>query len=131
MKKRTQKHEDGQALVEFALVLPILLVLLCAIIDFSWMYYNQITISNAAREGARYAVVNCGTKPNWKHETETRMLDDMVGVDSATVVVSDPVGQQITASVTASPRILTGFTSTILGRNTIELHADCTMRIEH
>ena len=102
-----------------------------AIIDFSWMYYNQITISNAAREGARYAVVNCGTKPNWKHETETRMLDDMVGVDSATVVVSDPVGQQITASVTVSPRILTGFTSTILGRNTIELHADCTMRIEH
>lgn len=131
MKKLSQRHESGQSLVEFALVLPILLALLCGIIDFGWLYYNQITLNNAAREGARYAVIHYDPSVNWKQDAESRMLDTMVGVNSATAIVSDPVEQQITASVTANPRILTGFTSTILGRRTADLHASCTMRLEN
>ena len=131
MKKRLRRNEKGQALVEFALVMPILLLLLCGIIDFGWIYYNQITLNNAAREGARYAVIHYDPTTDWKAEAESRMINDMVGVSSATAIVSDPVGQQITASVTANPRILTAFTSTILGRETVELHANCTMRLEN
>lgn len=131
MKKRLHKRESGQSLAELALVLPILLVILCGIIDFGWIYYNQITLNNAAREGARYAVIHYDPNVDWKAEAESRMINDMVGVDSATAIVSDPVEQQITASVTANPKILTGFTSTILGKNTIELHAECTMRLEN
>lgn len=129
--KRMKRRESGQALVEFALLLPLLLVILCAIIDFGWIYYNQITIANAAREGARYAVIHYDPAHDWQGETRRRMLADMVQVDTATAVVSDPVEQQITATVTAHPRILTGFTSTIIGRNTLELHASCTMRLEN
>ena len=43
----------GQALVEFAFVLPILLLLMVAIIDFGIIFYSQIAVSNAAWEGAR------------------------------------------------------------------------------
>lgn len=131
MKRFFRKHESGQALVEFALVLPLLLALLCGIIDFGWLYYNQITLNNAAREGARYAVIHYDPSTNWKETAESRMLAGMVGVDSATAIVSDPVGQQITASVTATPQILTGFTSTIIGRRVANLHASCTMRLEN
>jgi Flp pilus assembly protein TadG len=45
-------------LVEFALVVPIFLLLMFAIIDFGrYVYYVQI-LNNAAREGARYAIVH-------------------------------------------------------------------------
>ena len=131
MKRGLFRRESGQSMVEFALVLPVLLLLLCGIVDFGWIYYNQITLNNAAREGARYAVIHYDPTVDWKQAAEDRMLNGMVGVNSATAIVSDPVEQQITASVSADARILTAFTSTILGQSTIELHAECTMRLEN
>ena len=41
MLRRILKNEKGQSIVEFALVVPILLTLLCGIIDFGWIYSNQ------------------------------------------------------------------------------------------
>ena len=131
MKQWIKKREEGQAMVEFALVLPVLLILLCGIIDFGWLYYNQITLNNAAREGARYAVIHYDAATDWKDSAESRMMASMVGVEHAVALVSDPVEQQITATVTANTPILTGFTSTILGKRAVELHASCTMRLEN
>ena len=131
MKKAFFKNEEGQALVEFALVLPLLILILCGIVDFGWIYYNQITLNNAAREGARYAVIHYDPSTEWKDEAEFRMLDSMVGVDSATAIVSDPEGQQITATVKSDTRLLTAFISTLFGSSTIELQAECTMRLEN
>ena len=48
----------GQALVEFAIVLPIFLLVLFGLIEFGYMLYSQMTVSNAAREAARAAVVD-------------------------------------------------------------------------
>jgi hypothetical protein len=48
----------GQALVEFALVLPILLILLLGILDFGRAVAAYNSVSNAARSGARVAIVN-------------------------------------------------------------------------
>lgn len=48
----------GQALVEFALVLPILLILLLGILDFGRAIAAYNSVSNAARSGARVAIVN-------------------------------------------------------------------------
>lgn len=47
------KHEKGQAMVEFALILPILLLLLCGIIELSWLLFGKISLQNAASEAAR------------------------------------------------------------------------------
>lgn len=47
----------GVAAVEFALVLPLLIVLLLGIIDFGLMMYDKAMITNAAREGARAGIV--------------------------------------------------------------------------
>jgi TadE-like protein len=52
------RDRRGQALVEFAVVAPLFFFMLFAIIDFGrYVYYVQI-LNNAAREGARYAIVN-------------------------------------------------------------------------
>jgi Flp pilus assembly protein TadG len=51
------KREDGAAAVEFALVLPILLVLLFGIIEFGMILYYQGVVASASREGARHGIV--------------------------------------------------------------------------
>jgi hypothetical protein len=51
--QRSLHKTTGQALVEFAFVLPVLLLLMVAIIDFGIIFYTQITVTNAAWEGAR------------------------------------------------------------------------------
>ena len=56
VRKATRRR--GQGLVEFAITAPIFFFMLFAIIDFGrYVYYVQI-LNNAAREGARYAIVN-------------------------------------------------------------------------
>jgi Flp pilus assembly protein TadG len=52
---RTRRHDvRGAAAVEFAIVLPLVLLLVCGIVDFGRMLNVQITLSAAAREGARW-----------------------------------------------------------------------------
>jgi Flp pilus assembly protein TadG len=52
-KREEIQKSGGQALVEFAFVLPILLLLMVAIVDFGILFYSQMAVSNAAWEGAR------------------------------------------------------------------------------
>jgi len=51
------RNDRGAAAVEFALILPILLLLIGGIVDFGRAFFTQVVITNAAREGARAAVV--------------------------------------------------------------------------
>jgi TadE-like protein len=51
------KREDGAAAVEFALLLPLLLMILFGVIEFGFVFYNQEVITNASREGARFGIV--------------------------------------------------------------------------
>ena len=58
MKKPMHKNGRGQALVEIAILLPVLLLLLMLILDLGRGIYYYSVIHSAAREGARYGVVN-------------------------------------------------------------------------
>jgi len=51
---RTSRGQHAQALVEFALILPVFLFLLVMAIDFGRLFYTYIQINNAAREGANF-----------------------------------------------------------------------------
>lgn len=55
---RRRCRDRGQALVELALILPILLLLVAGAIDLGRAFYTQVTITNAAREGALEAALN-------------------------------------------------------------------------
>jgi Flp pilus assembly protein TadG len=56
----------GAELIEFALVLPVLLIVLGGILDMGFLFNNYAVVTNAAREGARVAAV-----PGWS-ETDVR-----------------------------------------------------------
>jgi hypothetical protein len=56
-------REKGTASVEFALILPLLLLMLFLIIEFSIILYDKAVITNASREGARHGIVNWGGPP--------------------------------------------------------------------
>lgn len=57
MKKLLLVDEKGSAAVEFALVLPILLIIIFGTIEFGLLMYNKQIITNASREGARAGIV--------------------------------------------------------------------------
>jgi Flp pilus assembly protein TadG len=52
------RSESGQALVEFALVAPLVLILLFGIVQFGIAYNNALTLTDAVRAGARAAIVS-------------------------------------------------------------------------
>lgn len=59
MRKQQKIISDaGSSIVEFALVLPVLLLILFGIINFGVLLYNQSVITNAAREGARWGAIH-------------------------------------------------------------------------
>src|SRR6266849_5804694 len=63
MKTTRWRGRAGQSLVEMAMVLPILAILTFGLVDFGRGYYFQVSITNAAREGARVAILNIYVGP--------------------------------------------------------------------
>jgi hypothetical protein len=55
--RRLRQGERGAELIEFALVLPLLLLLVLGIVDFGFLFQRLEVVTNAAREGARIAVL--------------------------------------------------------------------------
>lgn len=56
--KNETKKQRGAVAVEFAIVLPLLLLLFAGITEFGLAYYNKQVLTNASREGARAGIVN-------------------------------------------------------------------------
>ena len=124
----------GQALVELALIAPVLFLLIGGALDLGRLFYARITVSNAAREGAIEASVNptsfqsnqnCNTTSN---RIMCRVLQETSGsfinVTKADVAVScSPsscaavVGNNVTVTVTGHFTLLTGILSPIIGSN--------------
>jgi Flp pilus assembly protein TadG len=62
--RRHGRSEDGQALVEFAIVLPLLLMLLLGIVQFGSVFRDYIALTDATRVGARQASVARSIQPD-------------------------------------------------------------------
>jgi hypothetical protein len=58
--KRQTLGQSGSSAIEFALVLPVLIVLLFGIVEFGVLFYDKAMITNASREGARLGIVYAG-----------------------------------------------------------------------
>ena len=76
MRLRSRRQPGrGQTLVEFALIIPLFVLLLFGIVDFGRAVLAYNSISNAAREGARTAIVNQQVTT-----IRTRVVDQSTGV---------------------------------------------------
>jgi Flp pilus assembly protein TadG len=145
-KLRRLRSECGAELIEFALVLPILLLVFAGIVDFALMFQRYLTVSNAAREGARIAVLTAsGYTATDVQNRVTQYVREGIGdaTASPTTVVTtvniDPPGTtppfpaaQVTVTMTHTYLFL-GPVSGMLGGgswSSITLFARSTMRIE-
>jgi len=88
MRMRTiGRSQDGQAMVEFALVLPVLLLLIFGIIQFGILFNNYVTLTDAVRAGARQAAVS-RTVPDPVAATESRLKKSAAGLDADDLVIT-------------------------------------------
>ena len=80
MKLTRYRNERGQAIVEFALVLPILMAILLGIIQFGIIFNNYITLTDATRAGARKAAVSRFLNDNGASAKQA-VIDSAQGLD--------------------------------------------------
>lgn len=133
----------GQSLVEFALVVPLLLVLLLVAVDLGRVFFGLVTLTNAARVGANYAALN----PRWDADDVTT-YGVLVNADAAgrnceldppglpaftrpdgTATSSPALGDYATVSLTCRFSLLFPFAADILGAGTVSLDADATFPV--
>jgi Flp pilus assembly protein TadG len=93
-----RRGDQGAAAVEFALVLPLLVLVLFAIIDFGRMLNAQITLTEAAREGARAGAILGAAQGEARALAVAGDLGPTVDPD----VTSCPNSPSTTADVTAT-----------------------------
>ena len=92
--KRTDKtNVKGAAVVELAVVLPLLLTIVFGIIEFGWVFMVRDTLVNASREGCRVAVLQGSTQ----QDIQDRVATSMSGAGLSTFTV------QITSSTATNP----------------------------
>jgi hypothetical protein len=77
-KPRRANGESGQALLELALVVPMLVLLVTAIFQFAFVIESQMGLTNAVREAARRAAATTVTNPTWA-ALQTWTLDQLKG----------------------------------------------------
>lgn len=85
----TRRDEQGAAAVEFALVVPILLLIVIGIVNFGFVFAQQISLNSGARQAARFAVVegrDCGSI-----KTAGREGAETIGMTIAAGTVPTPV----------------------------------------
>jgi Flp pilus assembly protein TadG len=123
----TEESGRGSNLVEFALTLPVLLWLLFGIFDLGRAVFAQNVISNAAREGARYAITN----PQDVDGIVQRVEATAVGLDleNLTVQVEYPTATSVRVTVTYTFSAVTPLIGNLLGGPST-LHAASTMNVE-
>jgi hypothetical protein len=130
MWKRLQSHRSrGQDLVEYALILPVLLLLLLGIMEFGYAVMSYDSISNAAREGARYGIIRPGDTSGV--EAAARRLTTGLNQTTLQVAQSFPGPNLIRVQVTYDHTLITGVIIGAVGGNpTLHLSAAATMMIE-
>ena len=85
---KTLRSESGASAVEFALLLPVLMMILFGIIEFGMALYRQAILTNASREGARLGIVPSVT--NAEVNTKIDAYLTAAGIAPGTVTRTPP-----------------------------------------
>src|SRR5215210_6968428 len=99
----SRKQEQGQTMTEFALVLPLLALLLFGVIQFGIVFNHYVTVTDAVRAGARQGAVGRHTA-NPSAAVVDRVRDSASGLDQSklNVSVTSPWTQASDVTVTAT-----------------------------
>ena len=125
IRRRCQRRSRGQALVETALILPILLILVMGVIDIGRVIFAHVQLQEATHEGALYGAYN----PNPTSAVQARVTNssDADWVSGATVTVTcttSPAPGRVTVSSTYNLTLLTPIIPDLLGVAAVPLSAN-------
>jgi Flp pilus assembly protein TadG len=146
--KGLMRSESGAAMVEFAIVLPVLLLIILGILQFGLLWYTKYVITAASREGAHYATVyTVDPTNNFSRVAPSNLTDPTVqglvesycnnSLSNTPVTVTPggagwttgATGTDVTIQVTCqNPWNLLG--SFLPGLSNIQLRAETTMKCE-
>lgn len=125
--------KSGQSMVEFALVLPILILLLMGIMDFGRLFAGYVELQNAARDGARYAAVqqiNPTDLANRVKNDLTILDPDQSGFSVDLEYKIDPDKQErVDVTLNYPMEMMTPIIGDIIG-SPVNLHSKMDMRVE-
>src|SRR5689334_9183966 len=105
----SKTRSSGQALVELALILPLLFLLIVNVVNFGGFFYAWISVSNSARSGAQYLVIGGAMlgapSPPAFATVQTFVLNDLNALPNGasaqvTVCSRNPSSSSATTSVT-------------------------------
>ena len=128
-----KKAEKGQSLLEFALIVPILLIILAGVLDLGRLYYAYVAVTDAAAEGASYAAIH--PQANERAEVLQRAQEAsgaLVQIDPTMVQVDCPAvaaGAPITVTVSYSFTVATPLLNVIVPSGELRLRAVATESI--
>ena len=130
-----RRGERGQALAEFALVLPLILFFIAGILEFGRAWNIKQAITDAAREGARYAVVQDSaitSTDDVRAKIEERLA--LSGIDSANIEFSGVFQTAGETTVSISTPFRMALVGVLLGwagaPSTVSISTQATMRSE-
>ncbi len=136
IRKRFSKNKKGQAVIELAITLPILILVLCAIIDFGWIFTNKMFVTYSSREGARYGTV-IATESNAAalivnkiKEITPSYLQDKITVNVTFSDIYDIRSGDVIVEVSCVVKALTPLVGIFTSDQNIPLDSVCVMKVE-
>jgi Flp pilus assembly protein TadG len=111
MRPKRKAHESGAAAVEFALILPVFVLMIVGMIEFSRLYNVQISLSNAAREGARVMAIynNTGTASSAAVAAAPGLSPALTSGEISISPGTCAYGQTVTVSITHTVPLITDY----------------------
>lgn len=108
MKRTIRKRQKGAQVVEFALVLPFMILVIFTVLDFAFLAYNKAVLTNASREAARRGITLTGAawNPNDIRQVACNYARGAlitVGAGTSNASCTGDVDPTITVSPTTTP----------------------------
>lgn len=133
--KGGERRESGQSTVEMALTLPLLLLLICGMMEMGWLASTRLVMDNITREGVRAGIV--ATSPTANTADVTDRINEMkpaymTGPLTITITYSNPTNFRdgdITVVTTYDLPTLTPLTAFLTEDGTFHLRSSCTMKM--
>ncbi len=126
--RRGRASERGATLVEFAVIAPLLFLIIFGLIEVSWAFSQQVEIRHGARETARLAATDYGDLPTLVGEGCRRMDATADGAQVTVTSSGDAIGETVRVTVEAPMQTLTGMFDAVFSGLTVSSSAE--MRIE-
>ena len=86
---KTRRGPRGAAMVEFAIILPVLVMLLFGMIEYGWVFFKAAQVNQAARHGSRIAIRPAATEDEVTAAVAAVMSGAGLGSSGYTVTIGD------------------------------------------